>query len=463
MPANIHEPGFHRQIAKNRFQIKDTRQKPGAFRWWEPECTEGDNGCTGEEPILENNWEQPTSSSAGELELFSFRLHADGSLEFKGHLNAQNASSGTVAVTLPGADVGDVDFRPANDQYFHTVITTDDGTEFVEALVFIDATTGEMTITWDPTSGGTIAASDVTNSPSGGVAATDVQAAINELDSEKVSTTTHNDHSARHEDGGGDEISIQGLAGTPVELTNHLNDATDAHDASSVSVLDVAGNFTGDDVEEVLAELDAAISAGGIPATIFDAKGDIIAATAADTASRLAVGADGDVLVADSGEATGLKWEAAGSSGEQLVRKTATESVTSSTALQDDDELLIPAGANEVWALDFVLYTDGATAGDIKATVVGPAGATGTVSVQGPGTGATTFADHLTNEQSAGLGTAPPAGTLGAGNPTRVSVRALVVNGATAGDVKLQWAQNVSNGTATRVLANSHLIAHRIA
>jgi hypothetical protein len=42
--------------------------------------------------------------------------------------------------------------------------------------------------------------------------------------------------------------------------------------------------------------------------TIFDAKGDIIAATAADTASRLAVGANDTVLTADSTTATGLKW-----------------------------------------------------------------------------------------------------------------------------------------------------------
>jgi hypothetical protein len=42
--------------------------------------------------------------------------------------------------------------------------------------------------------------------------------------------------------------------------------------------------------------------------TIVDAKGDIIAATAADTVSRLAVGANNTVLTADSTEATGLKW-----------------------------------------------------------------------------------------------------------------------------------------------------------
>jgi hypothetical protein len=50
-----------------------------------------------------------------------------------------------------------------------------------------------------------------------------------------------------------------------------------------------------------------------IAKTIVDAKGDIIAATAADTVSRLAVGANNTVLTADSSTATGLKWAAAAS------------------------------------------------------------------------------------------------------------------------------------------------------
>lgn len=52
-----------------------------------------------------------------------------------------------------------------------------------------------------------------------------------------------------------------------------------------------------------------------ISANIVDAKGDIIAATAADTVSRLAVGANDTVLTADSSTATGLKWAAAAASG----------------------------------------------------------------------------------------------------------------------------------------------------
>src|SRR5262245_3178839 len=51
-----------------------------------------------------------------------------------------------------------------------------------------------------------------------------------------------------------------------------------------------------------------AAAAAGIPATIVDAKGDIIAATAADTVARLAVGSNGQVLTADSAQSTGVKW-----------------------------------------------------------------------------------------------------------------------------------------------------------
>jgi len=45
-----------------------------------------------------------------------------------------------------------------------------------------------------------------------------------------------------------------------------------------------------------------------ISKTIMDAKGDLLTATGADTPARLAVGTDGQVLVADSTQTTGLKW-----------------------------------------------------------------------------------------------------------------------------------------------------------
>jgi trimeric autotransporter adhesin len=62
---------------------------------------------------------------------------------------------------------------------------------------------------------------------------------------------------------------------------------------------------------------------GGIQPTIFDAKADILTATAADTPARLAVGANDTVLTADSAEATGLKW-ATPSSGSMTQLATGT-------------------------------------------------------------------------------------------------------------------------------------------
>jgi hypothetical protein len=55
---------------------------------------------------------------------------------------------------------------------------------------------------------------------------------------------------------------------------------------------------------------------------IVDAKGDIIAATAADTVARLAVGANDTVLTADSTAATGLKWATAASGSLTLLSTT---------------------------------------------------------------------------------------------------------------------------------------------
>ncbi len=51
--------------------------------------------------------------------------------------------------------------------------------------------------------------------------------------------------------------------------------------------------------------------ANAIQNTIVDAKGDLITATGSDVPARLAVGANGTMLVANSAESTGLKWTTA--------------------------------------------------------------------------------------------------------------------------------------------------------
>ena len=72
-------------------------------------------------------------------------------------------------------------------------------------------------------------------------------------------------------------------------------------------------------------------ASAAIAKTIVDAKGDLIAATAADTVSRLAVGTNDQVLVADSTTATGLKWATPASGGAMTSIATGTLSGASVT------------------------------------------------------------------------------------------------------------------------------------
>ena len=65
-------------------------------------------------------------------------------------------------------------------------------------------------------------------------------------------------------------------------------------------------------------------------ATAIDAKGDLVVGTGADTFSRLAVGTDTYTLVADSAEATGLKWAApSAASGDFVLITSASFSAVS--------------------------------------------------------------------------------------------------------------------------------------
>lgn len=104
---------------------------------------------------------------------------------------------------------------------------------------------------------------------------------------------------------------------------------------------------------------------GAVAKSIVDAKGDLIAATAADTVSRLAVGTNGQVLMADSTAATGLKWGTAGGGGKvlQVVSGTySTQTVVASTSYGDSGlSLSITPSATTSKIMVFVTQNIGAS------------------------------------------------------------------------------------------------------
>ena len=69
---------------------------------------------------------------------------------------------------------------------------------------------------------------------------------------------------------------------------------------------------------------------GGIQPTLLDAKGDLIAAVAADTPARVVVGANGTVLTADSTASTGVAW-ATPAAGSMTLLSTTTLSGATTT------------------------------------------------------------------------------------------------------------------------------------
>lgn len=84
-------------------------------------------------------------------------------------------------------------------------------------------------------------------------------------------------------------------------------------------------------------------ASAGIAKTLIDAKGDLIAGSAADTAARLAVGTNGQLLTADSTASTGLAWTTISGGGMTLLSTTTLSgaTVTINSISQSYNDLII--------------------------------------------------------------------------------------------------------------------------
>jgi hypothetical protein len=141
--------------------------------------------------------------------------------------------------------------------------------------------------------------------------------------------------------------------------------------------------------------------------------------------------------------------------------KTATESVTSSTTLQNDDHLVLPLAVNSTYWVQGLLLMDGAQSADLKMDFTGPAGASITAHVSGLHLTAVLTADDSVQPIES-FGDVAHIGCLGAGTHSSAVFFAIVIVAGTAGNMQLRWAQEVSSATATRVFTGSGMWARRI-
>lgn len=135
--------------------------------------------------------------------------------------------------------------------------------------------------------------------------------------------------------------------------------------------------------------------------------------------------------------------------------KAANQSVTSSTVLVDEATLSSAIGASETWVFAWTLSATFSAVGQIQLAVVTPAGATLLAVATMVPNGILPAAATATTSGGA-MSLVAALSTAGV-----VTVTATVVNGATAGTVKLQFAQASSDATATTIQAASSLVARR--
>lgn len=145
------------------------------------------------------------------------------------------------------------------------------------------------------------------------------------------------------------------------------------------------------------------------------------------------------------------------------VIKTADETVTNSTVLQPDDELILPLLANSQYWLEVFLIYDAIQAADLKLGWSYPTGAVLDWSHGGLRGGATSTVDNISRTYLDETGF-PWVGGPNAAAPSIAVVmgEGIMVTSGTAGNLTLRFCQNALSATGTVIKANSLMIAQKL-
>lgn len=139
--------------------------------------------------------------------------------------------------------------------------------------------------------------------------------------------------------------------------------------------------------------------------------------------------------------------------------KTANETVTSSTTLQNDDELFVSVSASTYYKFTaLLLWTSGGTP-DFKFALSMPASATARGAIanwSNAGAAGSLLVNSFTLTDTTAVSISG-AGTTFSSQGQHTLVHGYILTSVTAGTVYIQWAQNTSDASNTVVYAGSWL------
>jgi hypothetical protein len=145
-----------------------------------------------------------------------------------------------------------------------------------------------------------------------------------------------------------------------------------------------------------------------------------------------------------------------------VVRKTADETVSSSTTLQNDDELFYAIPATGTYIIDTWLIVDGGGTPDIQIDFTWTNGTVDHLPVGLDVTATSTAGDAEFISNVADAASPVPARAFGIDNSVSTIHSRIIFQAVGAQTFRLRWAQDVSGATATKVWAGSHMIIRRI-
>lgn len=146
------------------------------------------------------------------------------------------------------------------------------------------------------------------------------------------------------------------------------------------------------------------------------------------------------------------------------VWKTANTDRSSTTTLADDTDLTVTLEASATYKVEMHLHYAAIDAAKFKTAWTVPSGATGNRSAVGAGSASTDATAATTGRFGVhAFTTSVTYGTRSSATNQCFALEEAVVFTSSAGTLALQWAQDSSSGTATRLGAGSYMRVRRIA